>query len=194
MKWIALSCCRVYSMLLQVLPGPDIIFRPVHEKSSAKKEILSKNFFSPFSAKFGHKFFQPAFYFSGPFWAFWPEFQPPGNISSCPTTHPPLPLLPSLPCFLPLPPSSPPTDCSISQILKDDYRLPFYEIIILWVKHLEKVTMIEVLATAKALLPAESRSRSIYFLPLAAGNKCLTASAVGKLTSASEADQFGTTM
>jgi hypothetical protein len=62
------------------------------------------------------------------------------------------------------------------------------------VKHLEKVTMIEVLATAKALLPAESRSRSIYFLPLAAGNKCLTASAVGKLTSASEADQFGTTM
>jgi hypothetical protein len=41
------------SQLLPVLPGPEIIFWPVHEKSSAKKEILSKNFFSPFSAKFG---------------------------------------------------------------------------------------------------------------------------------------------
>jgi hypothetical protein len=40
-------------MLLPVLPGPEIIFWPVHEKSLAKKEILSTNFFSPFSAKFG---------------------------------------------------------------------------------------------------------------------------------------------
>ena len=53
MKSTALSCCRVYSMLLPVLPGPENIFWPVLEKSSAKKEILSKNFFSPFSAKFG---------------------------------------------------------------------------------------------------------------------------------------------
>jgi hypothetical protein len=54
-------------MLLPVLPGSEIIFWPVHEKSSTKKEILSKNFFGPFSAKFGHKFFQPTFIFSGPF-------------------------------------------------------------------------------------------------------------------------------
>jgi hypothetical protein len=31
-------------MLLQVLPGPEIIFWPVHEKSSAKKEISSAPF------------------------------------------------------------------------------------------------------------------------------------------------------
>ncbi len=31
--------------------------------------------------KFGHKFFRPTFFFCGPFWAFWPEFLPPGNTA-----------------------------------------------------------------------------------------------------------------
>jgi hypothetical protein len=58
-------------MLLQVLPGPEIIFWPVHEKSSAKKEIFFEKFFQPLFCKirpkFGYKFFQPTFYFSDPF-------------------------------------------------------------------------------------------------------------------------------
>ncbi len=77
--------------------------------------------------KFGHKFFQPTFFSPAPFWAFWPESRPPGNTSCCPATHPLLPLPPFL--LTPPTPSSPPTNCSISQILKDDYRLPFCEII-----------------------------------------------------------------
>jgi hypothetical protein len=59
-------------------------------------------------------------------------------VSCCPTTHPPTPTSPISP---PSPPSqssypshpcSLPADCSISQIIKDDYRLPFCNIIILW--------------------------------------------------------------
>ncbi len=145
MKWTALSCCRVYSMLLPVLPSPKIIFWPVHEKSSAKKEILSKNFFSPFSAKFGQNsdtnsssqlFISPAL-----FELFGRNFGHLATLTPAQPPSPPLPLLTSLPCFLPLPPSSPPTDCSISQILKDDYRLPFYEIIILCPGSIPQLTL-----------------------------------------------------
>jgi hypothetical protein len=110
-------------MLLPVLPGPEIIFRPVHEKSSAnsgkclanfRPQILLANFFSPAPLElFGRNFSHLATLATA---------QPP-------TPHFPLPL-PPLPLTPPIP-SSPPTDCLISQILKDDYRLPFCEIIIL---------------------------------------------------------------
>jgi hypothetical protein len=58
---------------------------------------------------------------------------------SPPPLPPPLHPLPSLPLTPPTPPTpptlptprSPTTDCSISQIIKDDYCLPFYEIFIL---------------------------------------------------------------
>jgi hypothetical protein len=76
-------------MLLPVLPGPKIIFRPVHEKSSANSgkclanfqpQILPANFFSPaplelFDRNFGH-------------------------LATLAATHPPTPHFP-----LPLPPS-----------------------------------------------------------------------------------------
>jgi hypothetical protein len=48
-------------MLLPVLPGPEIIFQPVHEKSLAnfRPQILLANLFSPapfelFGRNFGH--------------------------------------------------------------------------------------------------------------------------------------------
>ncbi len=111
-------------MLLPVLPGPKIIFRPVHEKSLINSGKSSVNF--------RPQILLANFFFSGPFWAFWPEFWPPGNTGCCPATHSPFPHpVPPLPLTPPIP-SSPPTDSSSSQILKDDYHLPFCEIIILW--------------------------------------------------------------
>jgi hypothetical protein len=83
-------------MLLPVLPGPEIIFWPVHEKSSAKMEILSKNFFSPFSAKFGQNsatnsssqlFFSPA-----PFELSGRNF---GHLATLAAAQPPTPHFPS---------------------------------------------------------------------------------------------------
>jgi hypothetical protein len=80
-------------MLLPVLPGPKIIFRPVHEKSLANIGNSSANF-QPQSLLI--------FFFSGPFWGFWLEFRPPGNTGCCPATHPttspfPFPFLSALP-------------------------------------------------------------------------------------------------
>jgi hypothetical protein len=118
-------------MLLPVLPGPEIIFRSVHEKSLAisgkVRPILEK-----VRPIFGHKFFRPTFFlrpllsFLAGISATWQHWLLPSHQ----LPHFPLPL-PSLPLTPPIP-SSPTTDSSISQILKDDYHLPFYEIIILW--------------------------------------------------------------
>jgi hypothetical protein len=112
-------------MLLPVLPGPEIIFRPVHEKSSAnsgkflanfRPQILPANFFSPaplelFGRNFGHL-------------ATLATAQPPTHPTS---PFPSLPFLSSLPSLAALQ-----LTVQFSQILKDDYRLPFCEIIILW--------------------------------------------------------------
>jgi hypothetical protein len=60
-------------MLLPVLPGPEIIFWPVHEKSSAEKEIVSKTSLAPFlqnSAKIRIQILPANFFFSGPFLSF----------------------------------------------------------------------------------------------------------------------------
>jgi hypothetical protein len=60
-------------MLLSVLPGPEIIFRPVHEKSSAnsgKKGAEEKISSAPFlqnSAKIRPQILPTNFFFSGPF-------------------------------------------------------------------------------------------------------------------------------
>jgi hypothetical protein len=48
-------------MLLPVLPGPEIIFWPVHEKSSANSGKRSANFQPQiFKANFSNFFFSPA--------------------------------------------------------------------------------------------------------------------------------------
>jgi hypothetical protein len=83
-----------------VLPGLQTIFWPVHEKSAAKKEIFSKNFFGPFSAKYGHKFFQLTFFSPAPFELFGWNF---GHLATLAAAQPPTPPLPLLPSFSPLP-------------------------------------------------------------------------------------------
>ncbi len=111
-----------------MLPGPKTIFRPVHEKSSSKSGKSSANFQPQIlPANFSN------FFFLRPLKSFMAEISATWQHCCCPATHPPhFPLpLPPLP-LTPSVPSSPPTDCSISQILQDDYCLPFCEIIILW--------------------------------------------------------------
>jgi hypothetical protein len=82
-QYSAVAMC----MLLPVLPGPEIIFRPVHEKSSAnsgkclanfRPQILPASFFSPAPLElFGRNF---------------------GHVATLAATHPPTPPLPpSLP-------------------------------------------------------------------------------------------------
>ncbi len=48
MKWIALSCCRVYSMLLQVLPGPEIISDQYMKKVQPRRKLFQKISSAPF--------------------------------------------------------------------------------------------------------------------------------------------------
>jgi hypothetical protein len=81
-------------MLLPVLPGPEIIFRPVHEKSSANSgkclvnfqpQILPASFFSPAHLELFGRYF--------------------GHLATLAATHPPTPTspFPSLPFLSPLP-------------------------------------------------------------------------------------------
>jgi hypothetical protein len=106
-------------MLLPVLPGPEIIFWSVHEKSSASsgkvQPILEK-----VRPIFGHKFSRPTFFSPAPFELFGRNFSHLATLAAAQPPTPPLPL-PPLPLTPPIP-SSPSTDSSISQILKDDYR------------------------------------------------------------------------
>ncbi len=78
---------RVLYDVTAVLPGPKL-FRPVHQKSSVslgkvrpisqKHQCSVLSLFCYFLGTFGHIYF----FFLSPFWAFWPEFQPPGNTAS----------------------------------------------------------------------------------------------------------------
>jgi hypothetical protein len=111
-------------MLLPVLPGPEIILQPVHQKSSANSGKSSANF-RPQILPTNYFFLRPLVSFLAGISATWQHWL----LLRNPPPTPPSP--PSPPCHSSHPYSLP-ADCSISQILKDDYRLPFCEIIILW--------------------------------------------------------------
>ncbi len=93
MKRTVLSCC--VCMLLPVLPGPEIIFWPVHEKV---QQILEK-----VGPIFGNKFFQPTFFSPAPFELFSRNF---GHLATPTAAQPPTPTspFPSLPSILSLSP------------------------------------------------------------------------------------------
>ncbi len=77
---------------MPMLPGPKIIFRPIHEKSSANSGKSLANIRPQIlPANLSNFFFLPSFR------SLWPEFRPPGNTGCCPTTHPPTSPFPSLP-------------------------------------------------------------------------------------------------
>jgi hypothetical protein len=93
-------------MMLTVLPGPEIIFRPVHEKSSANsgkkgpKKKLLQPLFCNIWPKFSHKFFRPTFFSPASNELFGRNF---GHLAKLAAAQPPSPHFPSLPSLSPLP-------------------------------------------------------------------------------------------
>ncbi len=109
MKRTALSCCRVN---ISVARSRNYFLASTGKKfgqGGNSFKIFLWPLFCKIWPKFGHKFFQLTFFFSGFFLAFWLEFQPPGNTSCCPATHPPTSPPPLPPLLLTPPiPSGPP--------------------------------------------------------------------------------------